>query len=74
MYDASQKSRKANKCPHPECKKKIKITDFKCKCNKTFCSKHRPPEMHDCDYDYKCKNPNEKIEEAKCVEDKIERL
>ena len=25
---------------------------FKCKCEYTFCKKHRLPEKHSCDYDF----------------------
>ena len=24
-----------------------------CRCSKVFCAKHRHPELHDCDFDYK---------------------
>ena len=35
------------------CQRKLKITDFACKCNKTFCKYHKFPEQHDCPFDYK---------------------
>jgi len=35
------------------CKKKMGIIVFKCKCEKVFCAKCRYPEVHKCDYDYK---------------------
>ena len=46
-------SSKISKCYLDECKKKLQLTDFKCKCNNTYCSKHRLPETHNCSYDYK---------------------
>lgn len=42
-----------NICNFQDCKKKIKLTDFYCKCNKIFCTIHRLPEYHDCSYNYK---------------------
>ncbi len=35
------------------CKKKIGFYSFSCKCNKFFCSKHRYPENHECQFDFK---------------------
>jgi len=36
------------------CKKKVGITaGFKCKCSYTYCSKHRYPGDHVCDFDFK---------------------
>ena len=43
----------SNRCNLEECNKKLQLTDFKCKCNNTYCSKHRLPETHCCNYDYK---------------------
>jgi hypothetical protein len=44
---------KTLKCNLEECKKKLQLTDFKCKCNNTYRTKHRLPETHNCSYDYK---------------------
>ena len=44
---------KSAKCNLEECNKKLQLTDFKCKCNSTYCSKHRLPETHNCTFDYK---------------------
>ena len=30
------------------CKKKLKITDFPCKCDGRYCVEHRLPESHNC--------------------------
>jgi len=36
------------------CKRKVGLTaGFKCKCSYIFCSKHRYPGDHVCDYDFK---------------------
>ena len=35
------------------CQRKLKITDFACKCDKIFCKFHKFPEQHDCTFDYK---------------------
>jgi hypothetical protein len=40
-------------CQYSECKCKLKISDFSCKCNKFYCSKHRHFSDHSCEFDYK---------------------
>jgi AN1-like Zinc finger len=40
-------------CCHEECKKKLLLTDFACKCEKIYCSLHRTPELHACNFDFK---------------------
>ena len=47
------KNNKTSKCNLTECNKKLQLTDLICKCNNTYCSKHRLPEIHKCTYDYK---------------------
>ena len=34
------------------CGKKAGIMAYKCKCEYSFCKKHRLPENHNCEYDY----------------------
>ena len=41
------------RCQFEECKKKLKLTDSKCKCNKIFCMDHKFSESHKCEFDYK---------------------
>ena len=53
MEDHKIETSKTSKCALEECKKKLKLTDFKCKCNNTYCSNHRLAETHSCSYDYK---------------------
>ncbi|XP_026410365.1 zinc finger A20 and AN1 domain-containing stress-associated protein 1-like [Papaver somniferum] len=35
------------------CNKKVGLTGIKCKCRSVFCSLHRYPKKHSCDFDYK---------------------
>lgn len=43
-----KKKNKKPRCAHPECKNKLLITDMKCACGLTFCSKHRTKTQHNC--------------------------
>jgi len=64
-----------NYCEFDGCKRKLKLTDFSCKCEKTFCRIHRFPENHNCIYDYKENNNKEnKIDKLKCISLKIEKI
>ena len=36
-----------------ECKKKIGLMEYKCKCGHLFCITHLQSEKHNCKYDYK---------------------
>jgi len=47
---AKKKSRK-RRCAM--CNKKVGLTAFTCKCEGLFCSLHRYPECHDCQFDFK---------------------
>jgi predicted nucleic acid binding AN1-type Zn finger protein len=62
-----------NKCFYEDCNKKIKFTDFKCRCDHTYCSSHRLPETHKCNYNYKLNSIENKkiIGDMKCVNDKF---
>ena len=40
------------RCDMENCNKKIKLTDFRCRCKLIFCVKHRHAEEHKCSYDY----------------------
>jgi predicted nucleic acid binding AN1-type Zn finger protein len=35
------------------CRKRVGLTGFKCRCENTYCGLHRYPEKHDCSFDYK---------------------
>ena len=41
------------RCHFKDCKKKLNLTDTKCRCYNRYCSKHRLPEAHECLYDFK---------------------
>lgn len=36
-----------------QCRKKVGLTGFKCKCGEVFCGQHRYAEAHQCGFDYK---------------------
>jgi len=62
-------------CSFVNCTKKIKLTDFACKCDKFFCKYHKDPLNHNCSYDYKENDKKQKkIEELSCKSVKIEKL
>ena len=63
---------KINNCDFEGCRKKLKLIKFKCKCERTFCTLHRLPEQHFCNYDYKNQlDTDKKINEIKCISNKI---
>ena len=43
---------KKPRCSHAECRKKIGLMGFTCKCSQTFCFTHQSPHAHDCSYDH----------------------
>jgi predicted nucleic acid binding AN1-type Zn finger protein len=36
-----------------QCKKKLMLSDFECKCGTRFCASHRYPQEHACSFDYR---------------------
>ena len=46
------KHKKSNRCNMIECKSKLGLLGFDCKCGYKFCSKHRHTDTHYCKYDY----------------------
>ena len=40
-------------CTAKDCSRKTGLIIFVCRCKKEFCIKHRMPEIHNCDFDYK---------------------
>ncbi|KAG0483525.1 hypothetical protein HPP92_011609 [Vanilla planifolia] len=36
-----------------ECRKRVGLTGFRCRCELTFCGAHRYPEQHRCSFDFK---------------------
>ena len=58
---------KPNKSRCATCNKKINITNtFSCRCNKSFCPKHRHPELHSCTFDYRSEG-RKQLEQANPV-------
>mgnify|MGYP005632857125 FL=1 len=47
----TKKSQKKIKCC--QCRKKLGLFQFTCKCGKIFCQTHLSPHNHNCTYDYK---------------------
>jgi len=63
---------KSMNCEQKNCRKKLRLTDFSCRCNKRFCPDHRMCENHGCDYDFKRGLKKvEIVNEMKCVKTKI---
>ena len=52
MSEIQPKS-KTPRCAHPECKKKLGLLGFECRCKNQYCGAHRAAEEHNCCYDYK---------------------
>ena len=42
---------KKKKCK--ECKKKLTLLDYPCRCKNFYCKIHRLPENHNCTFDFK---------------------
>ena len=50
--------KKQPRCPVEGCNKKLGLVDFKCKCQNTYCAKHRVPDTHACSYDFRQEQTN----------------
>jgi predicted nucleic acid binding AN1-type Zn finger protein len=63
------------RCNHSNCNKKIKLSDYSCKCGKYFCSQHIFYVNHECDYNYKEENNKEnEIKKLECTSIKLEKI
>jgi hypothetical protein len=51
--DSPAPKKQPTRCQHPDCKKKLGLTGFTCKCEMMFCPAHRLAESHSCSFDYK---------------------
>ncbi|WVZ92774.1 hypothetical protein U9M48_038815 [Paspalum notatum var. saurae] len=49
--DAPAAKAAPNRCS--SCRKKVGLLGFPCRCGATFCSMHRYPEKHSCEFDFK---------------------
>ena len=45
---SKKRKKKKNRCSFDGCNKKLKLTDFSCRCKKIYCAKHRTQESHNC--------------------------
>lgn len=43
--------KKKPRCAFAGCRKKLKCTDYKCRCEHIFCTKHKTPKDHECPID-----------------------
>jgi hypothetical protein len=69
---AAVDKKKAARCTHADCRVKLGLLGFDCKCGAKYCSKHRYPEAHDCDYDYREAGTDLlKKQLASCTADKL---
>ena len=60
------------KCNLITCLKPLKLYHLPCRCDKTFCSKHRLPIIHMCSFDYKTYGKNIlETNTIKCCSEKI---
>ena len=41
------------RCEKEDCKCKLKLTDYACRCGNYYCSQHRLGEYHSCSFDYR---------------------
>ncbi|KAI4385438.1 hypothetical protein MLD38_003464 [Melastoma candidum] len=46
-----EEGRTVNRCGN--CRRRVGLTGFKCRCGITFCGTHRHPEQHGCVFDFK---------------------
>jgi len=50
---ASEPVTRVKRCNMADCKKKLSLCDFACKCANIYCSLHRAAEAHKCCYDFR---------------------
>ena len=62
-------------CAFENCNKKLKLTDYSCKCGFVYCKFHINPLHHKCEYDYKENiDKQKKINTMKCNSCKLEKI
>ena len=70
--------KRPKRCQMLNCKKRLLLTDMKCRCDNFFCGLHRLPEQHKCSFNFKNENckkgKQEIIDSLKCVNEKIEKI
>jgi len=62
-FENNKVIKKNNRCPHPNCKTKLKVTSIECRCGVKYCNIHRYAENHSCTFQYK------DIQRAKLMKD-----
>jgi len=69
-------NKQPKRCQFRDCKKKLPLTKFMCKCGLYFCDFHRYPNEHNCSFDYRTESQNNEdlIKTMKCVSEKIEKV
>jgi hypothetical protein len=66
---------KPKRCQHSDCKIKLILSDFPCRCKNFYCAQHRLSEAHKCSFDYKAFGKETlKKELPTVVADKLNRL
>lgn len=53
LTQPSSKKKLTPRCCMLDCKKKIGLIRFECKCGLSFCVKHKLPELHNCSFNHK---------------------
>lgn len=52
LVEKKKKKKKKPRCAEINCKKKLGLVDWNCKCKLKFCSIHRFPDKHQCSFDW----------------------
>ena len=66
---------KGGRCDAPDCRAKLRLTAVRCRCQLTFCDKHRHAEAHACTFDYKAATRKDlELKNAKVVAEKVARI
>ncbi|CAD7702707.1 unnamed protein product, partial [Ostreobium quekettii] len=81
--DASGVASACGECSHPRkrrctadnCKKRVGMMGFKCRCGGVFCEGHRYPEAHACEFDHKASERQKIASENPVVRgDKLDKI
>ncbi|KAF8367369.1 hypothetical protein PRIPAC_85198 [Pristionchus pacificus] len=71
--DAGPPAKKVNRCG--QCKKRVGLTGFSCRCGGLFCGDHRYDTAHSCNFDYKTMEREQIAKNNQvCVAEKIQRI
>ncbi len=71
----SKSSKSKRRCGFSDCKKRLGLTQFDCRCEGTFCTRHRNPSEHNCTYNHQ-KRGRELLSAVnnRVVADKVQRI